>query len=187
MTDILSDSLWRQRFAALLLGLFAVLAAVIAAGGLCSVISYSVARQTRELGVRVALGAGRAKIAGSVLWPRLARERGRDRRRHGAGDRGKRILCPAGARSKGFSRDAGGCCGAAARSDRACVSGSGTAGGRCRSVDRASKRVDQVARFKRARNSGYCGAGETTSRLVRPRDRAACRDEVVRLPRADVR
>ncbi len=67
MTDILSDSLWRQRFSALLVGLFAVLAAVIAAGGLYSVISYSVARQTRELGVRVALGAGRAEIAGSVL------------------------------------------------------------------------------------------------------------------------
>jgi len=67
MTDILSDSLWRQRFAALLVGLFAVLAALIAAGGLYSVISYSVARQTRELGVRIALGAGRAEIAGSVL------------------------------------------------------------------------------------------------------------------------
>lgn len=34
MTDVLSDSLWRQRFAALLLGLFAALAALIASGGL---------------------------------------------------------------------------------------------------------------------------------------------------------
>ncbi len=67
MTDILSDSLWRQRFAALLVGLFAVLAAVIAAGGLYAVISYTVTRQTRELGVRIALGAGRAEIAGSVI------------------------------------------------------------------------------------------------------------------------
>jgi len=56
------------RFAALLGG----------AGGrnrdrwLYSVISYSVARQTRELSVRIALGAGRAEIAGSVLGRRLA-------------------------------------------------------------------------------------------------------------------
>ena len=76
-------------------------------------------------------------------WPRLARERGRDRRRHGASDSGKTILCPAGARSKGFSRDAGGCCGAAARSDRACVSGSGAEGAGRRSVNRASKRVEK--------------------------------------------
>ena len=67
MTNVLTDSLWRQRFAALLVGLFAGLAATIAAGGLYAVISYSVARQTRELGVRIALGAGRAEIAGSVL------------------------------------------------------------------------------------------------------------------------
>ena len=48
-----------------------MLAAVIAAGGLYSVISYSVARQTRELGVRIALGAGRTEIAGSVLGRRF--------------------------------------------------------------------------------------------------------------------
>ncbi len=67
MTDILSDSLWRQRFAALLVGLFAVLAALIAAGGLYSVISYSVARQTRELGVRIALVPGAPKSQARYL------------------------------------------------------------------------------------------------------------------------
>ena len=67
MTDVLRDSLWRQRFAALLVGLFAVLAALIASGGLYGVISYAVVRRTRELGVRIALGAGRVNIAGSVL------------------------------------------------------------------------------------------------------------------------
>src|SRR5581483_5788698 len=67
MTNVLSDSLWRQRFAALLVGLFALLAALIASGGLYAVISYAVARQTRELGVRIALGASRAQIAVTVL------------------------------------------------------------------------------------------------------------------------
>jgi putative ABC transport system permease protein len=67
MTNILADSLWRQRFAALLVGLFAALAALITSGGLYAVISYAVARQTRELGVRIALGAGRTQIAATVL------------------------------------------------------------------------------------------------------------------------
>jgi putative ABC transport system permease protein len=67
MTGVLGDSLWRQRFAAFLVGFFAVLAALIASGGMYAVISYAVARQTRELGVRVALGATRLRIATTVL------------------------------------------------------------------------------------------------------------------------
>jgi predicted permease len=67
MTSVLSDSLWRQRFAAMLVGLLAALAALIAFGGLYAVISYAVARQTRELGVRLALGASGPRIAATVL------------------------------------------------------------------------------------------------------------------------
>jgi putative ABC transport system permease protein len=67
MTGVLGDSLWRQRFAAFLVGFFAVLAVLIASGGMYAVISYAVARQTRELGVRVALGATRLRIATTVL------------------------------------------------------------------------------------------------------------------------
>jgi putative ABC transport system permease protein len=67
MTEILGDSLWRQRFAAILVGFFAVLAGLIASAGLYAVISYAVARQTRELGVRMALGATGPRIAASVL------------------------------------------------------------------------------------------------------------------------
>jgi len=67
MTSVLGDSLWRERFSALLVGLFAVLAVLIAAGGLYAVISHAVARRTQELGVRLALGASGAQIAQTVL------------------------------------------------------------------------------------------------------------------------
>ncbi|HYL78583.1 MAG TPA: ABC transporter permease [Bryobacteraceae bacterium] len=67
MTGVLGDSLWRQRFAALLVGFFAILAALIASGGLYAVVSYAVARQTREIGVRMALGATGSRIAIGVL------------------------------------------------------------------------------------------------------------------------
>jgi putative ABC transport system permease protein len=67
MSGILRDSLWRQRLAALLVGLFAILAALIAIGGLYAVISYAVARRTRELGVRIAIGATRRHIATNVI------------------------------------------------------------------------------------------------------------------------
>jgi putative ABC transport system permease protein len=67
MTKIVDDSLWRQRFSALLMGLFAALAAVIAAGGLYAVMSQAVERREPELGVRLALGATSGQIARIVL------------------------------------------------------------------------------------------------------------------------
>jgi putative ABC transport system permease protein len=67
MTKVVGDSLWRERFSALLVGLFAILAVLIAAGGLYAVISQAVQRRTHELGVRVALGASGAQIAKAVL------------------------------------------------------------------------------------------------------------------------
>jgi putative ABC transport system permease protein len=67
MIDAIGDSLWRERFSALLVGLFAGLAALIAAGGIYAVISHAVERRTQELGVRLALGANRTQIARTVL------------------------------------------------------------------------------------------------------------------------
>ena len=67
MAKIVDDSLWRQRFSALLMGLFAALAAVIAAGGLYAVMSQAVERREPELGVRLALGATSGQIARIVL------------------------------------------------------------------------------------------------------------------------
>ncbi len=67
MNNVISTSLAPRRFNTFLLGLFAVSALLLAAIGTYGVLSYNVARQRRELGIRMALGARSGEILTMVI------------------------------------------------------------------------------------------------------------------------
>lgn len=68
MDERVDESLARWRFSLILMGLFAGAALLLAGLGVYGVVACSVTRRTRELGIRIALGAGRGEVSGMVLW-----------------------------------------------------------------------------------------------------------------------
>ena len=67
MNDVIADSIWRPRFSAWMLSVLGGLALVLTAAGMYGVIAYTTALRTREVGIRIALGATPYQVVGLIL------------------------------------------------------------------------------------------------------------------------
>jgi ABC-type antimicrobial peptide transport system permease subunit len=67
LDNVVSNALAEPRFTTTLIGFFAILALGLAALGLYGVVSFMASSRTQEMGIRMALGASSARVAGPVL------------------------------------------------------------------------------------------------------------------------
>ena len=68
LNDMVAGSVAQQRFSAQLMASFAVLAMLLAAIGIYGVLAYSIGQRTREIGIRLALGARGTEVVRMIVW-----------------------------------------------------------------------------------------------------------------------
>ncbi len=67
LAELVHESMWQRRLAALMIGIFAIAALVLSLAGIHGAVSFTIGQRTREIGIRLALGAPRPWVVGHLL------------------------------------------------------------------------------------------------------------------------